>query len=80
MHRAMLRYSTPIARLIHEAIMPETGREIPKTEVEARFESDELVLKIQAADISALRAALNSYLRWIKLAEEITLMVGEKNG
>jgi KEOPS complex subunit Pcc1 len=35
-----------------------------------------MVLRIDATDLSALRAALNSYLRWIMVAEEVDSMAG----
>jgi tRNA threonylcarbamoyladenosine modification (KEOPS) complex Pcc1 subunit len=34
------------------------------------------VLRIEARDLPALRAALNSYLRWIKIAEDMNRMAG----
>jgi KEOPS complex subunit Pcc1 len=40
----------------------------------------EIVLDVEASDLGALRAALNSYLRWIRISEEIGNMVGEKDG
>jgi tRNA threonylcarbamoyladenosine modification (KEOPS) complex Pcc1 subunit len=36
-----------------------------------------MVLKLQASDLPALRAAVNSYLRWIKIAEDMNKAVGE---
>jgi len=39
-----------------------------------------IVLRVEASDLGALRAALNSYLRWIRISEEIGNMVGEQHG
>jgi KEOPS complex subunit Pcc1 len=62
------------------ALSPEVGREIPRTRVHLTSEGEEIVLNVEASDLGALRAALNSYLRWISISEEIGNMVGEENG
>ncbi len=77
MHSATLTFLSPKAEVVHGAISPEVGREIPRTRVESLARPGEFVLSIEAADLSALRAAINSYLRWIKVAEDITMSVGE---
>ena len=56
------------------------GREIPRTRVSLTSEGDEIILNVEASDLGALRAALNSYLGWISISEEIGKMVGEENG
>lgn len=80
MHRALLKLISPQAEVIARAISPEIGREIPRTRVRASSTRGELELDIEASDLSALRAALNSYLRWIKVAEDVNRRVGEANG
>lgn len=80
MPRATLRIITPHHRAVMSALSPEVGREIPRTRVHLTSEGDEIVLDVEASDLGALRAALNSYLRWISISEEIGNMVGEENG
>jgi len=53
------------ARLILDSIYPEIKHKIPKTDVEISAEGKKLFLKIVAKDTSSLRAAVNSYLRWM---------------
>ena len=80
MHKATLKLLSPQSDVVLGAISPEVGREIPRTRVKISSESDQLVLDIEASDLAALRAALNSYLRWIKVAEYVSRTTGEANG
>jgi KEOPS complex subunit Pcc1 len=79
MPRATLRLATPHGKAVWGALRPEVGREIPRTRVSIIPGEKEVVLNIEASDLGALRAALNSYLRWIRVSEEIGNMVGEEN-
>jgi tRNA threonylcarbamoyladenosine modification (KEOPS) complex Pcc1 subunit len=56
------------ARIIAETLEPEIKQKIPKTDVEISLSENKICLKINAKDISSLRAASNSYLRWINTA------------
>ena len=56
------------AEIIAEALDPEIKNKIPKTSVEVSLKDKSFILKIQAKDVSSLRAACNSYLRWINTA------------
>lgn len=56
------------ARIIAESLDPEIKHKIPKTNVEVCLSKNTFSLKIDAKDISSLRAACNSYLRWINTA------------
>ncbi len=76
MPSAVLRLSTPDAATVYGALAPEAGRDIPRTKVRASMEDGSMVLKVDATDLSALRAALNSYLRWIMVAQEVNTMAG----
>lgn len=50
----------------------EGGRDVPRSRVSVGIEGEALVLRVEARDTPALRAALNSYLRWAALAQEVT--------
>ena len=56
------------AKIISESLAPEIKHKIPKTNVEVSIFKETLSLKIEAKDVSSLRAACNSYLRWINTA------------
>ncbi|MDW5563299.1 MAG: KEOPS complex subunit Pcc1 [Methanomassiliicoccus sp.] len=71
--------ATPHGKAVWGALHPEVGREIPRTKVKLAPGEGEIILDIEASDLGALRAALNSYLRWIRLSEEIGNMVGEEH-
>jgi len=76
MPRATLRIDSPSPRMLLRALGPELGREIPKTKVDGAVENGQVVLDIQTSDLSAMRAALNSYLRWVKITKDITEIAG----
>ena len=57
--------------IVLAALAPETKGSLARTKVNLLATSEGIDLRIDAEDISALRAALNSYLRWIDLAIKI---------
>jgi len=59
------------ARIIAESLDPEIKHRIPKTRVEVSLSDKTFTLEILADDISSLRAACNSYLRWIATAQNV---------
>jgi KEOPS complex subunit Pcc1 len=71
MHHALIRVESDDAAGIVVSLSPETGRDLPRTSVNVRMESDVGLVEISAADTSALRAALNSYLECIRITEDI---------
>jgi len=56
------------AKIIAESLNPEIKHKIPKTNVKVTLLEKSFTLEIQTKDISSLRAACNSYLRWINTA------------
>lgn len=80
MLRANLRVQTAHADTILSSISPEAGREIPRTKVHVARDGADVVLSVEAMDLAAMRAALNSYLRWMVIAEDMSNTIGERNG
>lgn len=68
MRRAEIRLEGREADLVRRSLSPEAGRDIPGTSVTVRRTKGALVLSIEAEDTGALRAAVNSYLRWADVA------------
>lgn len=70
MHEATLVFHTSdsLARALHGALSPE-ATDVPKTTTTLEVAGPELRVRIVAEDLSSLRAALNSYLRWVDAAE-----------
>ena len=66
------------AELLAKSLEPEIEHEVSRTRVEILPEGDELVIKIEAEDLVALRAAINSYLRWTKLAIDTQNVIGAR--
>src|SRR3989304_695598 len=57
---------------IFEALEPETRASIvSRSKVKMKIIGGTLTLTFEARDTSALRAALNSYLHWIRLTKDI---------
>ena len=62
-------FSNDIAAALHGALAPEGEAEVPKTRTTIERAGTEIRITIRAEDLAALRAALNSYLRWADAAE-----------
>jgi KEOPS complex subunit Pcc1 len=73
LHEAIFRFSTTHAQLICQALNPELSDEVnPRSTTRCWYEGeDTLVLKVEAHDIAALRAALNMVLRLVNVADEM---------
>lgn len=68
----------PHARVVEQALLPELGRDVPGSRASLRRDGARLLLAIQAGDRGDLRAAVNSYLRWIDLALRVREAAGER--
>ena len=73
MHQALFRIETPYAPVMYEAISPENEEEYGgRTHTRCSLpEAHVLELSLEASDLSALRAALNTWLRLIQVASEM---------
>ncbi|MDR0198131.1 MAG: hypothetical protein LBI08_00105 [Methanomassiliicoccaceae archaeon] len=60
--------------LVVSTLSPEIGRELPRTETDIIRDRDTVTIRVSAKDTSAMRAALNSYLGWIRITEDIGKM------
>jgi tRNA threonylcarbamoyladenosine modification (KEOPS) complex Pcc1 subunit len=65
MRRATIEIDSEAAHLLKEALSPEAQRAIPRTKVKVLEKGGLLTIDIEAQDVNALRAAVNSYLRWV---------------
>lgn len=76
-HDAVFRFTSPHAKAIYRALLPEFTDEVnPRSIASCELEGDDkLVLSVTAQDTSALRAALNMYLRLISVADEMQDLV-----
>ncbi len=68
MRKATIVLTTEHGERLEAALAPEARRALPRTTVSTSSREDGFRLDIEARDTSALRAALNSYLRWISTA------------
>jgi len=73
LHEAIFRFSTSHAQQICQALAPELSDEVnSRSTTQCWLEGkDMLVLKVEAQDIAALRAALNMVLRLVNVADEM---------
>lgn len=63
------------AELVAESLSPEVKHKIPKANIEISLSKNALSLKIESDDVSTLRAACNSYLRWVNTAINVNQLV-----
>ncbi len=76
-HEAIFRFSTEHAVSIYAALSPELNDEVNlRSTTSLQLEGDTiLLLRIDADDIPALRAALNMALRLVNVADEMQQIV-----
>ena len=63
------------ASVIAQSLLPEIKHRIPKSNVMFSVENNTLRVAIESDDISSLRAACNSYLRWIQTALSVKQLI-----
>ncbi len=62
------------SRIIYQSLLPELGEEYQRSRSSLILEQDILILKVEANDIVSMRAALNGWLRLIKISCEMSTM------
>lgn len=79
-HRAIFQFRHPLAEQIYRAVAPEMAGEVhPRSIAHCSLEGPSLItLSIDAADIPAMRASLNMWLRLINLATEMQELVAKE--
>jgi len=77
MQKAFLEFHHPRADVIERALKPESAEPMPKMSVRISKDGDRITLDIESQDMNGLRAAINSYLRWIDMTVRITDRIGE---
>jgi tRNA threonylcarbamoyladenosine modification (KEOPS) complex Pcc1 subunit len=68
--RAELTIETEYASVVAGALSPELTEKIPRTRISVAPGDRKVQVNIEAEDQTALRAAINSYIRWTNVAEE----------
>jgi tRNA threonylcarbamoyladenosine modification (KEOPS) complex Pcc1 subunit len=63
------------ASIVVAALSPEISHKIPKSTVSFSVTDKKLTLTIETDEVSSLRAASNSYLRWIQTALAVEELV-----
>lgn len=71
MRRAVITIEGDGADVVRRALAPEAGRDFPRATVAISGSGSRMVLTIEAEDTAALRAAVNSYLRWADVAARV---------
>ena len=71
MPRATITLEGPEASVVRRALAPEAGRDVPKARVAVSGTGRTVTITIEAEDTGALRAAVNSYLRWSDVAARV---------
>lgn len=63
--------SEKLLRVLLKALLPETKKPTTsRSKVSVEGKGRKLTIRIEAKDTSALRATLNSYLRWVALVKD----------
>ncbi|MFQ5919589.1 MAG: KEOPS complex subunit Pcc1 [Thermoplasmata archaeon] len=74
MRKAWVRVETDAAEIVAAALGPEAARPVPRSAVTLITTPHGLTMEMEAQDTTALRATLNSYLRWasgaLRMVEE----------
>jgi tRNA threonylcarbamoyladenosine modification (KEOPS) complex Pcc1 subunit len=67
--------SSKEAEVLVKSLSPEISHQIPSSNITFSVKNKIVELTIEADEVSSLRAACNSYLRWIQTALSVTELV-----
>ncbi len=59
------------ARILYEALLPELDQEYQRTKTTLGLDGGKMILKVRSNDFVSMRAALNGWLRLIKITYDI---------
>ena len=65
------------ARIIYESLLPELGEDYQRTKAALELQDNILVLNVEANDIISMRAALNGWLRLVRISCEMGSIVSD---
>lgn len=57
--------------IIYEALLPELAEDYQRTKTTLTLKADSLILNVEANDLVSMRAAINGWLRLIKITYEM---------
>ena len=73
MNEAEFEFCTPKAPIIYSSLLPEVEKtKRSEVRLEKNDKDEKIKLYVRASDITILRASLNTWLRLIKIADEIS--------
>lgn len=61
-----------IAAAVYESLLPELGEDYQRTSAALTLRDDVLILNVEADDTVSMRAALNGWLRLVKISCEMS--------
>jgi KEOPS complex subunit Pcc1 len=61
--------------VIYQSLLPELGASHQRTSSQLTIQGSELILKISSYDLVSMRAALNGWLRLIKIAVDMSMAI-----
>lgn len=59
------------SQMIYEALLPELDQDYQRTKTTLGLNGEKMILKVQSNDMVSMRAALNGWLRLIRIASDI---------
>lgn len=64
-----------LGKIIYDSLLPELGEDYQRSKSTLWLKNDVLFLNVEASDIVSMRAALNGWLRLIKISYEMNSII-----